>query len=166
MVMKMRLGSAGALILALTVQTISPAFAQEAKCLCEASRSNGGTISEVGGDVGVLGNVGLSAARPGQSLAIGSRVISGADGAGLMSFGRSCSITIEPDTNYDVTAQGDKVCVRASRNAFTPQEAATTGGGISVGVIGAGALVLGGIGAGIAVSSKNASSGNFPPLSF
>lgn len=164
----MRNGSAAVLILALTAQTVSPAFAQsqEARCLCETSRSNGGKISEVGGDVSVLANAGLAAARPGQSVAIGSRVISGADGAGQISFGRSCSITIEPDTNYDVTAQNDKLCVRASRNAFTPPEAATTGGGISVGVIGAGALVLGGIAAGVAVSSKSKSSGNFPPLSF
>lgn len=164
----MRFSSVAALAVALAAQSVAPAFAQQAapSCTCQTTRAEGGKFSDVAGDVTVLTGAGLTGARPGQSVAAGSRVISGPDGAGQISFGRNCVINIDPDTSYDLVDERDKVCVRASRNAFTPQQAATTGGGLAPAGIAAGALVLGGIGAGVAVSAKSKNSGNFPPLSF
>lgn len=166
----MRLVSVAALVAAIVGQSAAPAFAQQGaqqpSCTCQVSRSEVGRFSDVGGDVAVLGAAGLTGARPGQSVAVGSRVISGSDGAGQISFGQTCVINIEPETSYDVGVEGQKVCVRTSRNVFTPQQAGATGGSLAPAGIAAGALVLGGVGAGIAVSSKSKNPGNFPPLSF
>lgn len=139
---------------------------QRGQCLCETALNSGGRFSEVAGDVSVLSNAGLTGAQPGLAVGVGSRIMSGPDGAGRVVFSRNCVLDLEKNTNYDLQADNKKLCVRASRNAFTPREAAVTGGGVSPAVIGAGALVLGGVGAGVAVAAKSKSQGNFPPLSF
>lgn len=132
------------------------------RCACEASRSNGGRLSEIEGDVSVLSGAGYSPASSGQPVGLGARIMVG-QGAGNLTFGRNCNISLEPNTNYDVTANGQKLCLRISRNVFTPQVAPTAS--VAPAAIG-GALALGGVAAGVIVGTKGGNGGTpYLPLS-
>ena len=132
------------------------------RCLCETARDAGGTLSRLQGDVSVLSGAGYSPAADGQAVALGSRVLVGA-GGGLLSIGRSCSIELEANTNYDVSLNNQKLCLIQSRNAFTPPAQAAAGSAVMP--LAVGGLVLGGIGAGVAIGLKGGASQPYVPIS-
>lgn len=138
-------------------QETSDSRASSTRCVCETPRSEGGVLSSIAGDVTVLSQAGYATAVNEQAVSLGSRVMVGSDGSGQLTFGRNCRVKLEANTNYDVTRRGPKLCLLQSRDAFTP----TAGG--SMAPLAVGGLILGGIGAGVAVGVSGGGGGGGGP---
>lgn len=126
-------------------------------CECLVSAVSTGVIQSVNGNVFVSQTDGSLPARPDMRLRAGSSVLVGPQSGSVISFGRNCTLRLDPGTTTSITPQQGQLCLAVNR------QAPGAGGGSTVAGAGAGkflvpGLMIGGLGLGavvIATSDKD-----------
>lgn len=136
---------------------VSTAQAQSSACQCVVPAGSVGVVRSVNGNVFVSQTDGSLPARPDMRLRAGSSVLVGPQSGSVISFGRNCTLRLDPGTTTSITPQQGQLCLAVNR------QAPGAGGGSTVAGAGAGkflvpGLMIGGLGLGavvIATSDKD-----------
>ena len=135
---------AAAIAVATSVVGLPAAALAQSDCTCLlAPPASGpvGSISQANGEIFLTGAGGFESGGVGSAINPGDVVSTGASSTASLALGGNCNIALGPSSTVTISPVGENLCVRVTEDVLATGGDGGAGGGMTVGLVAAGAIV-------------------------